>query len=179
MDAYTGEIRLFPFTFAPRNWALCQGQLMAISQNTALFSLLGTNFGGDGRSTFGLPNLQGQVVVGTGQGAGLSSYAIGQSGGTAGVALALNQMPAHNHNLNVNTTDGAQPTSSGAQLSKAATGGRGNETLANLYNAVSPKTPLSSTILTRTGAGTSHNNLQPYLTMNYCICMNGVYPQRP
>ena len=180
MDAYVGEIRLFPFTFAPRNWLLCQGQLLAIRQNTALFSLLGTNFGGDGRTSFGLPNLQGQVVVGTGQGPGLSNYVVGQTGGTAGVALSMSQMPSHNHSFNVDTTDGVAGTvSSGAQLAKAAKGGKESQTLANLYNATSPNTTLAPTTLTFTGAGTSHNNLQPYLTSNYCICISGVFPQRP
>src|SRR5271170_7528577 len=105
-DNFVGEIRIFPFNFAPMGWAMCGGQLLPISQNTALFSLLGTQFGGDGRSTFGLPNLQGSIPVGQGQGPGLSLYDIGESGGVASLTLLVSTIPSHSHTLSVSATPG-------------------------------------------------------------------------
>ena len=177
MDAYIGEIRVFPYAFAPTNWMLCQGQQMSISQNAALFSIIGTYFGGDGKTSFNLPNLQGRVVVGTGQ--GTSAYQLGQTGGVTGVALLQAQMPTHAHGLNVNTTQGSQTTSSGAQLAQAVSGGRGQQTVANLYNPTTANTSLSPATLGPAGNGAVHNNLQSYLTTNYCICILGEYPPRP
>jgi microcystin-dependent protein len=177
---FVGEIEIFGFTFAPRGWAFCQGQLLSISQNTALFSLLGTFYGGDGRSTFGLPNLQGRIPVHTGgssgQGPGLSLYSLGQTGGESAVTLLSTQIASHTHTVPVTTADGKVNTPTSANVVGAVGGGRGGggglaygtTTLANM--AAQP----SSTA----GGGQPHNNMAPYVTLNYCIALQGVYPAR-
>ena len=109
-DPFVGEIRLFPFSFAPKGWALCEGQVLSISQNTALFSLLGTTYGGDGRTTFALPDLRGRVAISSGQGSGLGMYPLGEFGGTETVSLAESQMPAHNHQMLVNGPSSSKPS---------------------------------------------------------------------
>src|SRR5512140_19932 len=124
-DQFVAEIRIFPFNFAPTGWAFCNGQLMPISQNTALFSLLGTNYGGDGRSTFGLPNLQGSAPMHFGQGPGLSLYDQGESGGAAAVTLLTSEMPAHNHVANCATVNGTQTSPSGTAWAMSKVGRQG------------------------------------------------------
>lgn len=176
-EPFIGEIRLYPFNFAPRNWALCQGQLLAISQNTALFSLLGTNFGGDGRSSFGLPDLRGAVPAGAGQGPGLSAYSVGQTAGAATVTLNQSQMPSHNHTFNADTAEGTATASSNALLAKAAKGPRGEQVLGQVYSPNGPNVAMAP--LGASGGGQPHNNMQPYLTLNYCIALAGVFPIRP
>ena len=180
-DPFLGQIELFPFNFAPVGWALCQGQLLSIPQNTALFSLLGTNFGGDGRSNFGLPNLQGTVAVSQGQGPGLSNYDMGETEGSATVTLNTNTMPAHNHSVNANANTGITSAPAGAILATGPSIGDGTFKKTNsLYTAAaSPSTALSSAAIALTGGSGPHNNMQPYLTLSYCICMRGVFPTRP
>jgi microcystin-dependent protein len=178
-DCYLGEIRLFPFDYAPYGWAICQGQIMSIAQNSALFSILGVTYGGNGTSTFALPKLQGSVALGTGQGAGLSNYALGQTGGATSVSLLSSQMPAHTHSLTVNTGDGNSLVSTGNQLSKPASGARGSQKLGALYTPNSPNAQMSPSLLQASGGGLAHNNMQPYLAMNYCIALQGMYPPRP
>ena len=177
-DPFLAEIRMFPFPFAPRGWALCNGQILPLSQNTALFSLLGTNFGGDGRSSFGLPNLQGAVPVGTGQGPGLSAYQVGQSGGSASVTLQTGQMPPHSHAL---TAVAEVSTSASPQnaifMDGHFTGGSGPGKVA-AYNTAAPDTAMNPAAITPAGGGGPHNNLMPYLTVNFCIAMAGIYPPR-
>lgn len=175
-DQFLGEIDIFGFNFAPAGWALCQGQLLPISQNAALFSLLGTQFGGNGTSTFALPNLQGRIPNHQGQGPGLSVYNIGQTGGAATVTLSTSTIPSHTHTLPVTTVDGKVTTPTTANVVGAVGGGRGGgggsaygtTTLANMA-AQNGNTA---------GGGQAHNNMAPYLTLNYCIALTGIYPSR-
>lgn len=168
-DPFVAEIRIFPFNFAPKGWAFCNGQLMPISQNTALFSLLGTIYGGDGKSNFALPNLQGSVPMFWGQGPGLSLHDIGETGGSDTVTLIQSEIPAHNHTVGVSQADALERTPS-AQLFATGIGvglyGPGNTTQLN-PQALSPS-----------GGSQPHNNLQPYLTLNFCIALQGIYPPR-
>lgn len=170
-DQFLAEIRVMAFDFPPKGWAACNGQLMPISQNTALFSLLGTTYGGDGRSTFALPNLQGCMPMQPGQGPGLSQHYLGEMGGSASVTLLQNEMPAHSHQL----------MHSGSAATSAAPGpssGFGRTASAQVYTggSTTPATPQS---LAPSGGGQPHNNLQPYLTLNFCIALQGIFPQRP
>ncbi len=169
-DQFVAEIRMFACNFAPQGWALCQGQLMPISQNTALFSLLGTNYGGDGRSTFGLPNLQGAVPMGYGQGAGLSPRQIGEQGGSDTVTLLQSEMPAHTHTVACNSGDGDQYGPTG---NFPATDTGGNNLFANSANAL-----MAPGTIAPVGGNLPHSNLQPYLVMNYCIALQGIFPPR-
>jgi microcystin-dependent protein len=175
-DGFVGEIRIFGFNFPPKGWAFCDGQLLPLSQNTALFSLLGTFYGGDGKSTFALPNLQGSAPVNFGQGSGLSEYFLGQQGGTETVTLLNTEMPAHLH------TAGAAGVGAD-QLSPAlgvwAQGG-GRRTPVNTYQtALGTSTLMSPLAVSIAGGSLPHNNMPPYLTLNFCIALQGVFPQRP
>jgi microcystin-dependent protein len=171
-DPFIGEIRLFGFNFAPQGWAQCNGQLLPISQNTALFSILGTTYGGDGRTTFGLPNLQGQTPLHTGQGPGLSDRQLGESGGEPSVTLNVSEMPLHAHAVAASSTiaDQSNPTNT---VWATGAGGRGQ----NFYTR-GAGVPMSNQALGATGGNQPHNNLPPYLVLNFCICVSGVYPQR-
>ena len=171
-DPFIGEIKLVPYNFAPRGWAFCQGQILPISQNTALFSLLGTTYGGNGQTTFALPDLQGRAVVHTGQGPGLSQYDLGEMGGQESVALSTSQMPAHSHALQVNGQAATAATASG-NYPGVSTGSVGNA-----YGTATAGTMPAGTI-SQTGSGTPHDNRQPYLILNYVIALQGIYPQRP
>lgn len=168
-DAFVAEIRIFPFNFAPRGWAFCNGQLLPISQNTALFSLVGTYYGGDGRTTFGLPNLQGRGAVGVGQGPGLSRYDVGQNGGVETVTLLKTEIPAHSHTLNA-TASATTGNPTGAALAPPAGGQLEYRMPGNIA-------PMAADSLVSVG-GAPHNNLQPYLTLNFCIALQGIYPPR-
>jgi microcystin-dependent protein len=180
VDPFVGQIKPFAFNFAPRGWALCQGQLMAISQNTALFSILGTNFGGDGRSTFGLPDLRGATPIGVGQLTGGQNYVVGETGGEPSVTVLQSEMPMHNHQLLTNTTDGAMLPSTGNRLAKAAEGGKGGGgQTANAYSPSGPNAMMAPNTLSTIGGSQPHNNMQPFLSLNYCIALQGVFPQRP
>lgn len=176
-EPFVGEIKLFAGNFAPARWALCQGQLLSISSNTALFSLLGTTYGGDGRTTFALPNLQGQVVVQQGQGPGLSAYYPGESVGTANVTLLQSEMPMHNHNLVASTASGTQTASSGQMLSSATIGGR-PPTSSNFYSGGTPLQTMVLNEIAPAGNSQPHNNMMPYLALNYIIALVGVFPPR-
>jgi microcystin-dependent protein len=170
-NPFVAEIRIFPFDFPPRGWAFCNGQLTPISQNTALFSLLGTTYGGDGRSSFALPNLQGRVPLNSGQAPGLSSYDIGQQGGAPQVTLLVNEMPVHNHPLHAeNQIDGnkALPAPNTA-IARTKIGA--------IYQT-STSVQMSNAAVAPTGGIQAHNNMMPYLALNYCIALQGVFPQR-
>jgi microcystin-dependent protein len=172
-DPFVAEIRMFGGNFAPRGWALCNGQLLPISQNTALFSLLGTVYGGDGKSTFALPNLQGSSPLGQGQGAGLSDYFLGQQGGSQSVTLLQSEIPLHTHTLrgNFNTADVNDPAPN-RSLARSGTGFLyQSSTSANL-------TGMWQQALGVSGQSLPHNNMQPYLTVTFIIAMQGVFPPR-
>jgi microcystin-dependent protein len=175
---FLGQISVFGFNFAPVGWAQCQGQILAISQYTALFSLLGTYYGGNGQSNFGLPNFQGNTGVCIGQGSGLSLYDLGETTGATTETLIYNQMPAHNHTFVASTTAGTTTTSKSNQLAKAATGGKKGSVTANYLNTTNPTTSLNPNSLSFTGGSQPHQNMQPYLAVNYCIALRGVFPAR-
>jgi microcystin-dependent protein len=169
-QAFLGAIRLVGFNFAPVYWALCQGQLLPISQNSALFSLLGTYFGGDGVQTFALPDLRGRVTISQGQGPGLSNYAQGQSGGVETVTLNGAQAPTHGHTLMAAANVSAANPGPGVALGTPAAAVR-------MYGAGSP-TALASGSVGPFGAGGAHENRQPYLGLNYIIALAGIFPSR-
>jgi microcystin-dependent protein len=171
MDPFVAEIRIFPFNFAPKGWAFCDGQLLPLSQNTALFSLLGTTYGGDGKSNFALPDLQGNAPMHPGQGPGLSLHDLGETGGSDTVALLESQIPSHPHTLRADTLDVADTNVPSPNASLAlSTGG-------TLYQGASTG-QLAPLALAPTGGDQPHNNLQPYLTLNFAIALQGVYPPR-
>jgi microcystin-dependent protein len=173
-DPFLGEIRPVGFNFAPVGWALCDGQIMSISQNTALFSLLGTNFGGNGVSTFGLPNLQGCFPLHVGQGNGLSTYVVGESGGADSVTLTQQQMPSHAHTPQASVGTGSTNSPSGAIWAQPHFG----RSLDQVYDAAGGLAPMSSSILGSTGSSQPHNNLSPYLVINFVIALQGIFPAR-
>lgn len=179
MDPFIGEIKMVGFNYAPQGWALCNGQLLPISQNQALFSLLGTNFGGDGRTNFGLPDLRGRTPMHYGQGPGLTPRQMGQKGGQEAVMLSVPQMPSHSHSGTI------QPNASTASADKSdptgaypAVEGSGRETT-NQY-AGSSDTQMGETDFTTSSAGGSqaHDNMSPYQVVSFCIALQGVYPPR-
>jgi microcystin-dependent protein len=168
---FVAEIRMFACNFAPTGWALCNGQILPISQNTALFSLLGTTYGGDGKSNFSLPNLQNSAPMHPGQGSGLTDRVLGESGGESLVTLITSEMPSHSHIVNatanfgsrnspVNTTPGTAPS--------------GNP----VYKSGAPNTSMDFTSTSAMGGGGPHNNMPPYLTLTFCIALQGVFPSR-
>jgi microcystin-dependent protein len=167
-DPFVAEIRIFPFNFAPKGWAFCNGQLMPLSQNTALFSLLGTTYGGDGKSTFALPDLEGRAPMHPGQGPGLSLHDLGERHGSETVTLLLDEIPAHAHSLQGDEDDGAFKTPSGMFVAA------GNA----MYVNTGPNTSLAPEALAPAGGDQPHNNLQPYLTLSFCIALQGVFPPR-
>jgi microcystin-dependent protein len=171
-DPFVAEIRIFPFNFAPKGWAWCDGQLMPLSQNTALFSLLGTTYGGDGKSTFALPDLQGRAPMHPGQGPGLSLHDLGETGGSETVTLLESEIPAHSHAMRAtsSTADNPGPTGNTFSRPQGATPYQ-TTTNASLVN-------LAPEILAPAGGDQPHNNLQPYLTFYFCIALQGVYPPR-
>lgn len=176
-DAYIGEIRIFAGNFAPRGWALCNGQLLPISQNTALFSILGVQYGGDGKNTFALPNLMGKAVMNQGQGQGLTPRTVGSALGSPTVTLLTTEIPAHNH-----------------VPQAIETGGNNSESPANNYWAPAPETDpfspppsmfdptpnvqMSPVALNTTGGSQPHNNMQPFIAQNFIICLQGEFPSR-
>ena len=170
-DPFVAEIRIFPFNFAPKGWAFCDGQLMPISQNTALFSLLGTTYGGDGKSTFALPDVQGNAVMHPGQGPGLSLYDLGQTGGAETITLLQSEMPIHTHNALV-STDPADTFGPTATVVLARPSG------ALPFAPGPPSVQFSPFMLPVAGGSLPHNNMQPYLTLNFCIALQGVFPAR-
>lgn len=173
-DPFVAEIRMFPFNFAPKGWAFCNGQLMPISQNTALFSLLGTTYGGDGKSTFALPDLQGNVPMQPGQGPGLSLRDLGEQGGVESVTLLSSEIPMHTHTLRADTLDFADLSAPGPTRTLAISAG----VAAYQPNAVGLEM-MSPNALSPAGGSLPHNNMQPYLTVNFCIALQGIFPPRP
>lgn len=172
MDPFVAEIRIFPFNFAPKGWAFCNGQIMPISQNTALFSLLGTTYGGNGQSTFALPDMQGNAPMHPGQGPGLSLHDLGEQSGTDTVTLLQTEMPQHNHGLMAAVPPSLllAPSASTA-LGRSAGGAAYQSSNANLVQLNAQAVGLS-------GGNLPHNNLMPYLTLNFCIALQGVFPPR-
>jgi microcystin-dependent protein len=170
-DPFVAEIRIFPFNFAPKGWAWCNGQLLPLSQNTALFSLLGTTYGGDGKSNFALPDLEGRAAMHPGQGPGLSLHGLGQAGGSETVALLESEIPSHSHTL----------TSNAAVANRSSPGGNSPARVAGtaLYAPASPPTAqLADEVVAPVGGDQPHNNMQPYLTFYFNIALQGVFPPR-
>lgn len=172
MDPYVGEIRLFAGNFAPKGWAFCNGQILPISQNTALFSLLGANYGGDGKVTFALPNLQGRAPMHWGNGPGLTPRELGEVGGSKNVTLLSAEMPAHTHLANAQTT----PNKVEATNDIWANAGSGRGSFQN-YSEKLDK-PLHPMAIGVSGGSNPHNNMQPYVAMNYIIALQGIFPPR-
>jgi len=176
MDAYIGEIRPFGFNFAPIQWATCDGQIIPISQNTALFAIIGTFYGGNGTSTFGLPNFQGRVGVNQGQGTGLSQYVVGEMGGFSSVTLMTSQLPLHNHVIN--TQAGGTATQSARSPTAAAFLGSSNPDALYSDQVPNPSTAFSQNAIGLSGSSMPHDNMQPFEALLFCICEYGVFPSR-
>jgi microcystin-dependent protein len=170
---FVAEIKLFSGNFAPTGWAFCNGQLLPISQNTALFSILGTSFGGDGKSTFALPNLNGRAPIGAGQGPGLSDRAVGETGGQSEVTLTRSEIPAHTHVPQCNSTAGGQGGPGGNVWGKIP-----GKTAPQVYSANAPDTALAAAAVGNTGGDQPHNNMQPYLGLTFIIALQGIFPPR-
>jgi microcystin-dependent protein len=171
-DPFVAEIRLFPFNFAPKGWAWCNGQLLPLSQNTALFSLLGTTYGGDGKSNFALPDLQGNTAMHPGQGPGLSLHDLGETGGVESVTLLESEMPSHTHTVNSNLGSADLTAPSPLNVMAEADGSAYKQT------PFAPIVNKSFQTLTPTGGSLPHNNMQPYLTLYFNIALQGVFPPR-
>ncbi|MEO8362251.1 MAG: tail fiber protein [Vicinamibacteria bacterium] len=170
---FLAEIKIVGFNFAPRGWAFCNGQIMPISQNTALFSLLGTNYGGNGTTTFGLPDLQARAPLAWGSGPGLTSRAVGEQGGNGTVMLTAAQLPSHNHPMLGDNTGGGLAGPTGHTW-----GQPGARTPAPLYRSGAPNIAMSGTALAPTGGNGPHNNQSPYLALCFVIALQGIYPAR-
>jgi microcystin-dependent protein len=170
-ERYIGEIRMFGGNFAPAGWALCNGQLIPIAQNTALFSILGTTYGGNGVTTFGLPDLRQRMPMHAGSGPGLTPRDLGEQGGEQAVSLTLQQMPSHSHGMAASNTSASVQSPANALLAKPITLSAPYHDAAGI--APSPTGPLGTT-----GGGTAHNNMQPYLVVNFIIALNGTFPPR-
>jgi microcystin-dependent protein len=173
-DPFVAEIRIFPFNFPPKGWASCNGQLLPISQNTALFSLLGTTYGGDGKSTFALPNMQGNAPMHPGQGSGLSLHDLGETGGSETVTLLESEIPSHPHFMRAHSGDQGdhQNPAPNTSIAQSAQGS------AYQSNTSQNLVTMNPSILAPAGNSQPHNNMQPYLTLNFCIALQGVYPPR-
>lgn len=174
-EPFVGEIRMFAGNFAPRGWAFCDGQLLAVSQNDALFSLLGTIYGGDGRTTFGLPDLRGRLPIHAGQGPGLSSRRLGSKEGSEKATVATNQLPAHSHRFQAFSEFGVTASPASASLATVTAG--------NLYHtpSTSPALPfvnMNSAALGSTGGNATHDNMMPYICVNFIVALFGIYPSR-
>lgn len=178
-DPFLAEIRMFGFYFPPKGWAFCNGQLMPISQNTALFALLGTYYGGDGKSTFALPNMLDNVPVHAGQGQGLSERFLGETAGSQFVTLIQSEMPAHTHFVQAVSTnaDVADPNTASLARGRYSTGTQSGAVA--YYNTDAPNVQMDPLALSVTGGSLPHNNMMPYLAVNFCIALQGVFPQRP
>ena len=174
-DQFVAEIRIFACNFAPVGWALCNGQLLPISQNTALFSLIGTYYGGNGTSNFALPNFQGRAALCQGNGPGLTPRNLGETDGTENETLLLSQLPTHSHAINCSNTTGSSPSPGGNVL--AASGIDRNLVMYNNATSGGIMT-MNPAQLSISGSGQPHNNMSPYLTLNFCIALQGIYPAR-
>jgi microcystin-dependent protein len=171
-DPFVAEIRIFPFNFAPKGWAFCDGQILPLSQNTALFSLLGTTYGGDGKSNFALPNMQGNAPMHPGQGPGLSLHDLGETGGSDTVSLLESEIPSHSHQLM--SVAGFAGTNNDPTNEVLAKGDAGLQPYASPGALVN----MADSAIAPAGGDQPHNNMQPYLTLNFCIALQGVYPPR-
>lgn len=169
-EPFVGEIRMFAGNFAPRGWAFCDGQLLAVSQNDALFSLLGTIYGGDGRTTFGLPDMRGRIPIHQGTGPGLSPRRLGGKGGSEKETLTTNQLASHTHAFNANTATATAETPADKVLAHGAG--------VNIYSAVSQDTSLAPSMVSNSGGSQSHTNLMPTLCVNFIVALFGIYPSR-
>jgi microcystin-dependent protein len=167
-EPFVGEIRMFAGNFAPSGWSLCDGQLLAVSQNDALFSLLGTIYGGDGRTTFGLPDLRGRIPIHTGSGPGLSTRQLGAKGGAENVTLTTNQLPSHTHPVK-GTNDIGNSTEPAGRLPASSN-------TIDLYVSTAPTVDFNAAAVPGTGGSQSHNNLMPFLCINFIIALVGIYP---
>lgn len=175
-ESWIGEIDLVPYNFAPQGWAFCDGQLLSISQNSALFSLIGTTYGGNGTTTFALPDLRGRLPIGVGQGPGLSNYDLGQTGGTETVTLNNSNMPIHNHPINATTNPGTTATpGTNVYLAQPQTPDRQE---IDIYAGGTPNTQLSPSSTSPSGGSQPIYNMQPYLGLHYIIALQGIYPTR-
>lgn len=170
MDPYVGEIKLVPYNFAPQGWAFCDGSLLSIADNEVLFQLIGTTYGGDGQNTYALPDLRGRAIFHRGQGPGLSPYFNGQPGGKEAVALVTTELPAHRHGVRAASAIGTQASPVGEHLAQSPLA------LGNVYANNPTDSILSPASMAVTGGGGAHQNMQPYLTLNYIICLFGVFP---
>jgi microcystin-dependent protein len=173
-DPFVAEIRIFGFNFPPTGWAFCNGQLLPISQNTALFALIGTYYGGDGKSTFALPNLQGDAPMHPGQGPGLSEHFLGEQSGSETVTLLVSEMPAHSHAMNARPTAAVPPSAT-----PVGNGASRSNSRPYSPSGVSATGQMNFTAVGIAGGGLPHNNMMPYLTLNFCIALQGIFPQRP
>jgi len=171
MESFIATIMLFAGNFAPRGWLMCDGQILSIAQNTALFSLLGTTFGGDGQTTFALPDLRGRVPVHPGQASGLSSYTLGQTGGSETTTLLLSNLPMHNHSLNAVSDAGNTSDPTGAYLGNTGT-------LDREYKTSGTVVAMNANAIGVSGGSQPFDNLPPYLAINFCICLEGIFPSR-
>lgn len=185
MEAFTGEIRIFGFSYAPVDWAFCNGSQVNINQNPALYSILGIHFGGNPQTYFNLPNMQGCLPIGIGQGAGLTPRVVGQTVGAESVALTNSNLPNHNHNANVVTANSSAKTAgpaTAAPLSMATSVlSNGSNVNSFVLDPTTPNTMMNPNVLQPWGATipAAHENRQPYLAMSYCICTSGYYPVNP
>jgi len=179
MDEYLSVIKMFGCNFAPRGWVLCYGQIMSIAQNTALFSLLGTTFGGNGQTTFALPNLQGRSPIGMGNGAGLTPRVLGETGGTESITILSTQMPQHTHFIAANTGAGTTGVPTNSYLSASPKNGSGpNAVSLNTYTTTAPDTTLNPQTVSVAGGSQPISIVQPFLAVNYSICTAGIFPSR-
>lgn len=177
-EPFLGQITVFPYNFAPYGWMDCVGQILPISQYSALFSLLGTAYGGNGTSNFGLPNLQAVVPVGQGQAAGGSNYVMGETGGTSAVTITSSTLPAHSHTMSAVAARGTTSTPSGMLFAEPTAGSPPHVSSVQIYNTTAPATPLSPASIAPAGGSQPHNNLQPFLGLRYCIAIQGQFPVR-
>lgn len=169
-EPFVGEIRMFAGNFAPRGWAFCDGQLLAVSQNDALFSLLGTIYGGDGRTTFGLPDLRGRIPIHAGTGPGLSNRRLGAKSGSEAVTLTVNQLPSHTHSMQATTNSSTTASPTNNVLAKTAT--------FDAFTSDTPTINLNTASISSVGGSRSHTNLMPALCINFIIALTGIYPSR-
>ena len=169
-DPFIGQVMLFAGNFAPRGWAFCSGQILSIAQNTALFSILGTTYGGNGQTTFALPDLRGRVAISSGQGPGLSNYYLGQAGGEETVTLNMEQMPMHLHMAAASAEGGTSATPNGGVWA-------GSTARDSIY-AATADTTMNPQAISTTGGNQPHNNMPPYLGVNYIIALEGIFPSR-
>ena len=179
-NPFISMIEAFGFNFAPRGWALCAGQTLPINQNQALFSLLGTTFGGDGRTTFNLPDLRGRLALGFGQGTGLSPHDLGAAGGEEAHQLLSSEVPSHAHNLNANNNGQTNGTNipSSAVLMGSGYGIETNNPVENIYSNSPPTVAMAAGAVSPAASGAPHENRMPFLAINYCIALQGIFPSR-